>query len=99
MRAIDDGFNTAGARQLADGFHRSELASNIDHVRNKKEPGAVGDSFFKRRDGVRSARLLDAASTFLNNEATVADESAARPRPLPERERKSRRVHTCIATN
>src|SRR5947208_7935641 len=50
MRAIDDGFNTAGARQLAHGFHRSDLASNIDHVRNKNEPGAVGDSFFKRRD-------------------------------------------------
>src|SRR5438876_9442158 len=42
--------------------------------------------------GVRCATVLVAASTFLNSDATVAEESAARPRLLPARERKSRRV-------
>ena|SRR5436305_10503760 len=32
---------------------------------------------------------------FLSNDETVADESAARPRLLPARERKSRRVRSC----
>jgi len=49
--------------------------------------------------GVRCATFFDAASTFLNNDATVAEESAARPRLLPARERKSRRVRTCASTN
>src|SRR5213594_909516 len=44
--------------------------------------------------GVRCATVLVAASTFLNNDAIVAEESAARPRLLPARERKSRRVRT-----
>ncbi|SRR6266567_4954232 len=49
--------------------------------------------------GVRCATFFDAASTFLNNDATVAEERAARPRLLPARERKSRRVRTCARTN
>ena len=49
--------------------------------------------------GVRCATFFDAASTFLSNDATVAEESAARPRLLPARERKSRRVRTCASTN
>src|SRR6266513_6144893 len=36
--------------------------------------------------------FFDAASTFLNNEPIVAEESAARPRLLPAMEMKSRRV-------
>jgi hypothetical protein len=48
---------------------------------------------------VRCATFFDTASTFLNNDATVAEESAARPRLLPARERKSRRVRTCAHTN
>src|SRR5438034_7166864 len=42
--------------------------------------------------GVRCATVLVAASILFSNEATVAEESAARPRLLPARERKSRRV-------
>src|SRR3954471_20908786 len=45
--------------------------------------------------GVRWATLFVAASTFLCNPATVAEESAASPRPLPARERKLRRVRVC----
>src|SRR3954468_4839821 len=45
--------------------------------------------------GVRWATLLVAASTFFCNAATVAEESAASPRPLPARERKLRRVRVC----
>src|ERR1043166_3276422 len=48
MRAINDGLNAAGARQITDRFHRSDLAGDIDHVRDEDEAGAVGDSFFKR---------------------------------------------------
>src|SRR3982751_4980045 len=46
--------------------------------------------------GVRCATFFDAASTFLNNDATAAEESAARPRLLPASEIKSRRVRTCV---
>ena len=42
--------------------------------------------------GVRCATLFVAASMFFSNDATVAEESAARPRLLPEMEMKSRRV-------
>src|SRR5437868_3706801 len=49
--------------------------------------------------GVKCATLWVAASTFLSNEATVAEESAARPRPLPASERKSRRVGVCTDVN
>src|SRR5439155_12898454 len=42
--------------------------------------------------GVRWATFFDAASIFLNNDATVAEETAARPRLLPAMEMKSRRV-------
>src|SRR5947209_2736590 len=42
--------------------------------------------------GVRCATFFVAASTFLNNDATVAEETAARPRLLPAMEMKSRRV-------
>src|SRR3954468_3943159 len=45
--------------------------------------------------GVRWATLLVAASTFFCNAATVAEERAASPRPLPARERKLRRVRVC----
>src|ERR1041385_344115 len=47
--------------------------------------------------GVRCPTLLAASSTSLNNDATVPEESAARPRLLPARERKSRRVCTVEA--
>jgi hypothetical protein len=49
--------------------------------------------------GVRCATFFYAASTYLNNDATDDEESAARPRLLPARERKSRRVRTCASTN
>src|SRR6266487_2715573 len=49
--------------------------------------------------GVRCATFFVAASMFLNSDATVAEESAARPRLLPARERKSRRVRTCASAN
>jgi hypothetical protein len=39
-----------------------------------------------------AAFFLVAASTFLSNDATVAEESAASPRLFPARERKLRRV-------
>src|SRR5207249_6987398 len=45
--------------------------------------------------GVRCATFFDAASTFLNNDATVPEESAARPKLLPASEMKSRRVRSC----
>src|SRR5256714_11907648 len=47
--------------------------------------------------GVRWVTAFVAASTFFSNDAIVAEESAARPRPLPARERKSRRVRICTA--
>ena len=48
MRAVDDGLNAVRARHVADCFHRSDLAGDVDHVRDENESGAVGDSFFKR---------------------------------------------------
>src|SRR5437763_3428803 len=42
--------------------------------------------------GERCATVLVAAWRFLNNDATVVEESEARPRLLPARERKLRRV-------
>ena len=48
MSAVDDGLNAAGARHVADCFHRRDLAGDIDLMGNKDEPGAVSDSFFKR---------------------------------------------------
>ena len=48
MRAIDDGLNTACPRHVAHCFHRGDLAGDVDHVGDEDEPGAVGDSFFKR---------------------------------------------------
>jgi len=48
MRAVDDGFNAAGARQVADCFNWSDLAGDVDHVRDQDEASTVGDSFFKR---------------------------------------------------
>src|SRR5438034_9851352 len=50
---------------------------------------------FSRIAGVRCATFFDAASTFLNNEPIVVEESAARPRLLPASERKSRRALLC----
>src|SRR5213080_4262874 len=47
--------------------------------------------------GVRCATFFDAASTFLNNDATVPEESAARPKLLPASEMKSRRVRSCTS--
>src|ERR1043166_1196681 len=44
--------------------------------------------------GVNCATAFVAASTFLSNDATVAEESAARPRPLPANARKLRRVRS-----
>src|SRR5205807_9354967 len=32
MGAVDDGFNAASARDVADCFHRSDLAGDVDHV-------------------------------------------------------------------
>ena len=48
MRAVDDGLDAAGARHVADCFHRRDLAGDVDLMGNKDEPGAVSDSFFKR---------------------------------------------------
>src|SRR5438132_10856291 len=42
--------------------------------------------------GVKCATVFVAASTLFSSEATVAEESAARPRLLPASARKSRRV-------
>src|SRR5207253_503129 len=44
--------------------------------------------------GVKCATVFAAASTFFSNAATVAEESATRPRLLPTSARKSRRVRT-----
>src|SRR5438105_10136642 len=44
--------------------------------------------------GVNCATVFVAASTFFSNDATVAEESAARPRLLPASARKSRRVRS-----
>ncbi len=44
--------------------------------------------------GVKCATVFVAASTLFSNEATVAEESAARPRLLPASARKSRRVRS-----
>jgi DNA-directed RNA polymerase subunit omega len=41
--------------------------------------------------------FFEAAWTFFNKDATVAEESAARPRLLPASEIKSRRVRTCTS--
>src|SRR5207247_7725478 len=48
MRAVDDRLNAAGPRQIADCLNGSDLAGDVDHVRDQDEPGAIGDSFFKR---------------------------------------------------
>ena len=48
MGAVDDRLDAAPARQVADRFHRSDLAGDIDHVRDQDEAGALCDSFFKR---------------------------------------------------
>src|SRR5215831_19614082 len=48
MGAVDNGLNTAGARHVADCFHRSDLAGNVDHMRDEDEASTVSDSFFKR---------------------------------------------------
>src|SRR5919197_2341928 len=50
MRAVDDGLNAAGTRKIADCFHRSDLAGDIDYVRDEDEASAAGDSFFERSD-------------------------------------------------
>src|SRR5437868_15164438 len=47
MSAVDDGFNAMLARQVADCFHRSDLAGDVDHVRDENEPSSVSHSFFK----------------------------------------------------
>ena len=39
----------SGARQVADCFNWSDLAGDVDHVRDQDEASTVGDSFFKRR--------------------------------------------------
>src|SRR5450432_3220252 len=44
--------------------------------------------------GVNCATLCVAAATFFSNDATVAEESAARPSPLPATKRKLRRVRS-----
>src|SRR5438128_9093642 len=44
--------------------------------------------------GVKCATVFAAASTFFSNDATVAEERAARPRLLPASARKSRRVRS-----
>jgi len=48
MCAIDDGFNAAGARYVADCFNWSDLAGDVDHVGDQDETSTVGDAFFKR---------------------------------------------------
>ena len=48
MGAVDDGLDAAGASEVADRFHRRDLAGDVDHVRDEDQFRAVGDSFFKR---------------------------------------------------
>ena len=57
MGAVDDGFNAAGAGQIADCFHRCDLAGDVDLVRDEDQFCAIGNSFFKRgRDLVQIFR-------------------------------------------
>ncbi len=48
MGAVDDGPDAADARDVADSFHRRDLAGDVDLVRDEDEASAIGDSFFKR---------------------------------------------------
>ncbi len=63
MGAVDDSLNTAGTRHVANCFHRSDLAGDVDLVGDQDKPSAVGDSFFKCRgdlvEVLRRNRNLD----------------------------------------
>src|SRR5664279_5254456 len=48
MRAVHDRFYSFGTRHLADRFHRSDLAGDIDLMRDQDKAGAIGHAFFKR---------------------------------------------------
>src|SRR6202008_1542204 len=40
MCAVDNGFNAAFAGEVADRFHRRDLAGDVDHVRDENQPSA-----------------------------------------------------------
>ena len=47
MRTVDDRFNSFGSRHVTDGFHGSDLSSDVDHVGDKNDTRPVRNSFFK----------------------------------------------------
>src|SRR2546426_11447368 len=47
MRAVDNGLDAASARHLADGFHRRDLASDIDLMRDLNQSSARSNRFFE----------------------------------------------------
>ena len=48
MSAVDDRLDPFRARHFADGFHRRDLAGNVDLMRHQDQPGAIRDSFRER---------------------------------------------------
>ena len=47
MRAVHDCFNAFCTGYFANSFHRCDLASDVDLMRDQDKPGALRDSFFK----------------------------------------------------